>query len=342
MAMFAVERNSKTRLLLDVSSGKIRGLSSSVFFPDATCAFENGGWLLMLQRKPPSGFFTERAAGAVFLLHPGTGRRLDLPPYDSSSDDELFVFHVDSHGTPLVATRVETLGFVPTVHVACPGDTYWSVYEHDTTDIAVVDPPPPRGESRATPRRRQRRLLDPASFVDVALLGTQAVFLDANGEVVVFDLAETAWRRRTPAVRPDSGFGQYARSLVAAGGEVLLVFFKLDMEALEWSPLERRELEDTSWFLRRGQSFRAKDTGRRRVYTFSGPEHCGGGGGSVAAEASVAAGSFSLGQGMSMKAITNVYACDLDDGSVEMVMPASIVTEAHHWVRPSVFATPAT
>jgi hypothetical protein len=103
------------------------------------------------------------------------------------------------------------------------------------------------------------------------------------------------------------------------------------MEALEWSPLERRELEDASWFPRRGQSFRAKETGRRRVYTFSGPEQCGGGG-----------GGGSSWQGTAPKAITNVFAYDLDDGSVEMVMPASIVAEAHQWVRPSVFATPAT
>uniref|UniRef100_K3Y2K2 Uncharacterized protein n=1 Tax=Setaria italica TaxID=4555 RepID=K3Y2K2_SETIT len=79
-----------------------------------------------------------------------------------------------------------------------------------------------------------------------------------------------------------------------------------------------------------------------RGQSFSGPEQCGGGGGggSTAEEASVAAGS--LGQGTPPKAITNVYAYDLDDGSVEMVMPASIVTEAPHWVQPSVFATPAT
>jgi hypothetical protein len=113
-------------------------------------------------------------------------------------------------------------------------------------------------------------------------------------------------RRRTPAVRPDSGFGQYARSLVAADGELLLVprprtmenafrFFKLDMEALEWSPLERRELDDTSWFLCKGQSYRARDAGKRRVYTFSGPKQCGGGGST--AEGSAAR---TLGQGTSL------------------------------------------
>jgi hypothetical protein len=241
---------------------EIRGVSSSSVFPDATCAFENGGWLLMLRRKPPVGGVEEDQA-AVFLIHPGTGRRLDLPvaPYGSANDGGLFVFYVDSRGTPLVVTRVETLSFVPTVHVACPGNVYWSVYEHDVDVDVNVDPPPPCA-SRA-PRRR-RRLLEPASIVDVALLGTQAVCLDANGEILVFDVAEMTWRRRTPAVRLDSGFGQYARSLVTAGGEVLLVsrprtaennafrFFKPDMEALEWSPLERRELEDASWFLRRG------------------------------------------------------------------------------------------
>ena len=149
-------------------------------------------------------------------------------------------------------------------------------------------------------------------------------------------------------VRSDSGFWQYARSLVAADGEVLLVsrpramenafrFFKLDMEALEWSPLERRELDDTSWFLHEGQSYRARHAGKRRVYTFGGPKQCGGGGSTAEGY-----GARTLGQGPWLKSITNVYAYDLDDGSVEMVIPASIVTEASRWVRPSVFATPAT
>ncbi|RLM55347.1 hypothetical protein C2845_PM10G21330 [Panicum miliaceum] len=284
MALFAVERNSNKRLLFDVTNQKIRGVSSSVF-PNATCAFENGGWLLMWWRAS---------------------------------------------------------SFVSTVHVACPGDVYWSVYKHG----ADADPPP-CSAPRAAQRQRQRRLLEPVSIVDVALLGTQAVCLDANGDNLVFDVTEM---RRTPAVRPDSGFGQYARSLVAADGEVLLVsrprtmenafrFFKLDMEALEWSPLERRELDDTSWFLCKGQSYRARDAGKRRVYTFSGPKQCGGGGST--AEGSAAR---TLGQGTSLKSmsITNVYAYDLDDGSVEMVIPASIVTEARRWVRPCVFATPAT
>jgi hypothetical protein len=52
LAMFAVERSSKKRLLFHVSSRKIRGIRSSTF-PDATCEFENGGWLLMIQHKPP-------------------------------------------------------------------------------------------------------------------------------------------------------------------------------------------------------------------------------------------------------------------------------------------------
>ncbi|OEL15483.1 hypothetical protein BAE44_0023501 [Dichanthelium oligosanthes] len=159
MAMFAVERSSKKRLLFDVSSRNIHGVSSSVF-PDATCAFENGGWLLMVRHKPP-----DIKEQAVFLVHPSTGRRLDLPAFSSSSQG-LFVFYVSSHGAPLVVARVETLSFVPTVHVACPGDVYWSVYKHDVVD---VDPPPCGSTSRAA--HRQRRLVEPASIVDVALLG---------------------------------------------------------------------------------------------------------------------------------------------------------------------------
>jgi hypothetical protein len=100
MALFAVERNSNKRLLFDVTTQKIRGVSSSVF-PNATCAFENGGWLLMVQPKPLD--FKEQA---VFLVHQGTSRRLDLPAFGSSSNG-LFVFYVNSHGTPLVVARVQ-------------------------------------------------------------------------------------------------------------------------------------------------------------------------------------------------------------------------------------------
>jgi hypothetical protein len=60
---------------------------------------------------------------------------------------------------------------------------YWSVYKHG----ADADPPP-CSASRAA--QRQRRLLEPASIVDVALLGTQAVCLDANGDILVFDVTE--------------------------------------------------------------------------------------------------------------------------------------------------------
>lgn len=128
--------------------------------------------------------------------------------------------------------------------------------------------------------------MEPFSIADVALVGTRAVCLDTGGEVLVFDVAEMTWRRRrTPAVRPDGGgIAQCARSLVASGGEVLLVsrpramgkgnaafrFFRLDMAELEWSPMERRELDDTSWLLRKGQSFRVKDPGKRKVYVLDG------------------------------------------------------------------------
>jgi hypothetical protein len=75
LAMFAVERNSKKRPLFDVSSSKIRGVSSYVF-PDATCAFENRGWLLMIRHKPCH--FQEQSA---FLVHPSSGKQLNLPVF---------------------------------------------------------------------------------------------------------------------------------------------------------------------------------------------------------------------------------------------------------------------
>nr|CAB3468931.1 unnamed protein product [Digitaria exilis] len=326
MAMFTMDRSSKKRLLFDVTTRTIRSVTSSVF-PDATCAFENGGWLLMLQRNnPPPLGFVEQHQAAVFLLHPTTGTRLDLPPLSSSSSSSsgLFVFYVNSHGAPLVVARVEAISLVPTVHVACPGDLFWSVYKHDV-DVAAMEEE--THQHQPWRRQRRRRLVEPVSIADVALVGTQAVCLDAGGEVLGFDVAEMTWRRRTPAVIPDSGgIALYARSLVAAGGEVVLVSRPRGV-GLEWSPMERRELDDTRWFFRKGQSFRAMDPGKRRVYVF--------GGGSTAAEASVAGGSSGL------KSTTNVYGYDLDDAPVEMVIPASIVTEGCRWVRPSVLATSA-
>jgi hypothetical protein len=124
-------------------------------------------------------------------------------------------------------------------------------------------------------------------------------------------------------------------------------FFRLDIEAVEWSQLDDRELDDTSWFLCKGQSFRVKDAGRRRVYTFSGPKQW-----SVPMDSyeqttngmamgSTACFTGTSGHDVGLKSITNVYAYDLDDGTVEMVIPASLVTEVCHWVQPSMFATTA-
>ncbi|KAL6603535.1 hypothetical protein ACP70R_043896 [Stipagrostis hirtigluma subsp. patula] len=305
LALFAVDRNSKKRLLFDVSSRKIHGVRSSVF-PDATCVFENGGWFLMMQHKPL--YLQEQT---VFLVHSSSGRRLDLPVIPSS-DKGFFLFYVDSHGAPLVVARVEMWSLVPTIHIACPGDVYWSVYEHD------VDP--------LCNSRTMCRLLEPICIVDVALLGKEAICLDLNGQVLIFSLTEMACRR---TVSCPEGSKQDQRFLVAANGEAVLVshshttenafkFLKLDMESLEWLPMEDWELDGTSWFLCKGQSFRVKDAGKRKVYTFS-----------------CASGHDPL------ESITNVYSYDLDDGTVEMVIPASIVTEVRHWIRPCVFATPA-
>ncbi|XP_062234202.1 uncharacterized protein LOC133931353 [Phragmites australis] len=330
LALFAVKRNSKRRLLFDVSSREIRGVSSPVF-PEATCAFENGGWLLMIRHKPLC--FQEQI---VFLVHPSSGRRLDLPAVHSC-DKAFFVFYVDSHGAPLVVARIEIWSLVPTIHIACPGDVYWSVYQHD------ADPP------RIS--RAMRRVHEPTCFADVALLGTQAICLDLNGEILVFDVTEMAWRR---TVSCPEGSKQDANFLVASNGEVVLVsrshtmenafkFFKLEMEVLDWSPLSDWELDGTSWFLRKGQSFRVKEAGKRKVYTFDGPKQST----KSASESSNSAVkvttyfSGTSGHDETLKSITNIYAYDLDDGTVEMVIPASIVTEARHWVQPGIFATPA-
>lgn len=45
-------------------------------------------------------------------------------------------------------------------------------------------------------------------------------------------------------------------------------------------------------------------------------------------------------RGLIKKSITNVYAHNLVDGVVEELLPASIVTEARHWVHSAVFSEP--
>ncbi|WVZ94935.1 hypothetical protein U9M48_040761, partial [Paspalum notatum var. saurae] len=322
LSMLTVEHGSKKRLLFDVSSRKIHGVSSSVF-PDATCAFENGGWLLMIQDN-------SQGQQTVFLVHPNSGRQLHLPPVLCPRDRGVFVFYVNSHGTPLVVARIEIWSFVPTDHIACPGDGYWSVYTHDGVDLG--------GSSSGVPP-------EPTCIVDVALSGTQAVCLDLSGEVLMFDVTEMTWRRRrmgrTASPAGPTGIRRDGCFLVAAasGGEVVLVsrshtaadgvafkFFKLDMEALEWSLLDDQELDDTSWFLCKGHSFRAKEAGKRKVYTFGRPKHCIG-----SVEATTASCFSSVFRHEIFKSITNIYAYDLDNGTVDMVIPASVVTEL--WKR---------
>lgn len=338
LAMFAVERNSKKRLLFDVSSRKIRGVSSYVF-PDANCAFENHGWLLMIRHKP--WYFQEQT---VFLVHSSSGKQLNLPVFSCREREGykgFFVFYVGSHGIPLVVARFEIWSIVPTVHIACPGDTYWSVYKHG------VEPPM---------SRTMRRSLERTWVADLALLGTQVICVDSNGQILVFDITEMTWGRMAPCPK----WSQKDRHfLVASHGEVVLVsrprtmanafkFFRLDIEAMEWSQMDDRELDDTSWFLCKGQSFRVKDAGRRRVYTFRGPKQLdscqrittdGMAMGSSSTACFTRTGTS--GHDDWLKSIRNVYAYDLDDGTIEMVIPASLVTEVCHWVQPSMFATTA-
>lgn len=91
-----------------------------------------------------------------------------------------------------------------------------------------------------------------------------------------------------------------------------------------------------------------KEAGKRRAYTFKCPKQCGvpvdpfdqimeG----MAMGSSRTCFTGTSGNDGRLKSITNVFAYDLDDGTVEMVIPASLVTEVSHWVQPSLFATPA-
>ncbi|XP_006657312.1 uncharacterized protein LOC102707132 [Oryza brachyantha] len=322
VAVLAVELNSKKRLLFDVSSRKIRGITSTVF-PDAFCEFENGGWLLMAKHKP--FYFKEQT---VFLVHPSTGKRIDLPVLRSPNEG-FFVFYVGSRGLPLVVAFIEIETAVPTVHVACPGDVYWSIYKHNSHPEMS----------------KEKSIL----IVDVALLGTRAVCVELNGQILVFNITEMVWRTGSSCpdwVKQDSHF------LVASIGQVVVVshpcvtvnafkFFKLDLQSMEWSLLDDGELDNTSWFLCNGQSYRVKEEGKRKVYLF-GSEYSADSmvsvkkdlnGIEVATYLTVSLGPATL------KSITNIYAYDLVDETVETVIPASIVTEVHRWIQPSIFAT---
>ncbi|KAM0915322.1 hypothetical protein ACQ4PT_010929 [Festuca glaucescens] len=325
LALFALESNSKKRLLFDLSTKKIRGVVSAVS-ADATCVFENGGWLLMIQHKKQC--FEEQHLETIFLVHASTGRRVDLPPCPSVVD-RLFVFYIGSHEMPLVVVCIETISKVPTVHVACPGDVYWSVYKNDGSHLLQ------------DPHRRIKFTL----IVDVILLGKQAVCVDYHGKILIFDVTEMSWKT---ALSP--GWSERdAHFLVASGEKVVLIscrryrarfcdfkFFKLDAEALEWSPLDDTELDDSSWFLYRGRSFRARGEGKRRVYTFY-PNQWGGSTPIDAESSRKRKVAHNKSMHLREKSVTNIYMHDLEDGVVRTVLPASIVTEARHWVQAGVF-----
>uniref|UniRef100_A0ACD5UHT3 Uncharacterized protein n=1 Tax=Avena sativa TaxID=4498 RepID=A0ACD5UHT3_AVESA len=261
----------------------------------------------------------------VFLVHPSTGRRIDLPVL-RSPDQGYFVFYVDPRGTPLVVACVQIMSVVPTVHVACPGDVYWCVHKHG---------------SKPHLSKAMSRSIDNTLIMDVALIGTLAVCAEFFGQILIFNIAEMTWRT---ASCPEWSIKD-AHYLVASNGEVVMVsclraatgsafkFFRLDMEALEWSPLDGQELDDTSWFLCKGQSIRVKEEGKRKVYTF-GPRRCND---SVTESSDGTNGTICF-TGTSgpptLKTITNIYAYDLVAGTVEAVIPTSIVTEVRRWVQP--------
>uniref|UniRef100_A0A0D3GKH6 Uncharacterized protein n=1 Tax=Oryza barthii TaxID=65489 RepID=A0A0D3GKH6_9ORYZ len=300
LALLTLECNSNKCFLFDPSTKQTRGATDmAAFFPDAaTLAFENRGWLLM----PPA---RENTANRL-PVHAGNGRRVDLLVFRSVAGG-LFVFHINSHGEPLVVACVETASDYPTI----------------------------------LPRRR-------------------VVCADYRGRISVFDMTETAWR--TPVPSPGWNW-QEDHFLVTASGEgggeeeeeeeVILVscrrrddrfcefkFFKLDI-AMAPSPLEAGDLDGFSWFLCRGRSSRLREEkGGRKVYTFC-PDRLWG-----------ESRTIDLGngkkrkmapfnpRGLIEKSITNVYAHNLVDGVVEELLPASIVTEARHWVHSAVFSEP--
>ncbi|KAF7103300.1 hypothetical protein CFC21_104301 [Triticum aestivum] len=331
LALFIFESNKKKQLLFDPSTKKIRGIIS-VAFADATCVFENGGWLLMLQHKQHG--FQEQQEQTIFLVHASTGRRLELPACPSVIDG-LFVFYVGSSEVPLVVVCIETISGVPTVYVACPGDIYWSVYKNieDGSHLPL------------DPHRRIKCTL----IIDAVLLGKQAVCVDYHGKILIFDVTEMSWRRTALS----KGWNERdAHFLVASSEEVVLIscrrfrgrfcdfkFFKLDAEALEWSPLDDTELDGCSWFLYRGRSILAREEGKRKVYTFY-PSQWGGSTPIDADSSRKRKVAHMKSLSSREKSVTNIFMHDLEDGVVRTVLPASIVTEERHWLRSSVFGGP--
>ncbi|KAI4970869.1 hypothetical protein ZWY2020_001783 [Hordeum vulgare] len=330
LALFTFESNKKKQLLFDPSTKKICGIISAAF-ADAICVFENGGWLLMLQHKQHG--FQEQQEQTIFLVHASTGRRLELPACPSVVDG-LFVFYVGSSEVPLVVACIETISKVPTVHVACPGDIYWSVYKNMEDSSCLPQHPYTRVKCTL--------------IIDVVLLGKQAVCVDYHGKILIFDVTEMSWRTAL-----SKGWNERnAHFLVASSGKVVLIscrrfcgrfcdfkFFKLNAEALEWSPLDDTELDGSSWFLYRGRSILAREEGKRKVYTFY-PNQWGGSTPIDADSSRKRKVAHMKSLSSREKSITNIFMHDLEDDVVTKVLPASIVTEERHWVRSSVFGGP--
>ncbi|BAF20403.1 uncharacterized protein [Oryza sativa Japonica Group] len=344
LALLTLECNSNKCFLFDPSTKQTRGATDmAAFFLDAaTLAFENRGWLLMVQnyRHSPR---REKTLRTVFLSTPATAGgwtcRCSAPsPVASSSSTST---PMGSHWWWPASRRP------PIIPPSCPGDVYWTTYKNTNTS------PPQQA-------RHGRRRAAFTFIVDAALRGKQVVCADYRGRISVFDMTETAWR--TPVPSPGWNW-QEDHFLVTASGEgggeeeeeeeVILVscrrhddqfcefkFFKLDI-AMAPSPLDAGDLDGFSWFLCRGRSSRLREEkGGRKVYTFC-PDRLWG-----------ESRTIDLGngkkrkmapfnpRGLIEKSITNVYAHNLVDGVVEELLPASIVTEARHWVHSAVFSEP--
>uniref|UniRef100_A0A0D9WTT9 KIB1-4 beta-propeller domain-containing protein n=1 Tax=Leersia perrieri TaxID=77586 RepID=A0A0D9WTT9_9ORYZ len=250
LALLNLEHKSKKRLLFDLSTKQTHGITdNTVFsFPDgATLAFENGGWLLMVQNSRHG--FRERTLQTVFLVHTSNGRRVDLPRFRTVANG-LFLFYVDSHGEPLVAAY--EIQVSDTIHIACPGDMSWSTYKNDDTDAF----------------QSQQRTTAFTLIVDAALRGKKVIWIDNHGRIFVFDMAETAWK--TPVISPGWPCQGGIYFLVASNEgvkdgeneeEITLIsccrfgehfcdfnFFKLDAAAMAWLPLDDDDADDLDGF----------------------------------------------------------------------------------------------
>uniref|UniRef100_A0A0E0LFB2 Uncharacterized protein n=1 Tax=Oryza punctata TaxID=4537 RepID=A0A0E0LFB2_ORYPU len=286
LALLSLERKSQKHLLFDLSTNQTRGICSA-----------NSGWFLMVQNKPPHS-------------EEMTCKRVNLPVLRSAKEG-FFAFYVGSHGSPLVVAFIEnklTYDLLPTIHTVCPGDIYWSVYEHAGYHSQLNE---------------SYRFLEDIIIVDVALVGREVICVDYYGKIMVFNITEMTWRT---AFAPEWSIAD-EHFVVAMEGQVVLVSCRHHpcSHPFRFLKLDESELDNSTWFLQKELLLE----GKRKVYMF-------GSDGLTTKEVDYRE------KPPAEKSIMNIFAQDLVDGTTEKILLASIVTEACIWVLPDASPTSTT